>query len=116
MSTTKAKSSLEEYLHYLPMNLGLVAVFCREYRFHPERKWRFDYAWPNLKIAVEYDGIMHRTVGHNSLAGILRDSEKINEAQRIGWRVFRANAKNVEDGTFFTLIEAVLIEAKEQAA
>jgi hypothetical protein len=110
MSRRDPKDALHEYLAYILGSLGLVAVFCTEYRFHPDRKWRFDYAWPGLKIAIEYDGIMQRTVGHNSLGGILRDSEKINEAQRLGWRVFRANAKNVGDGTFFALIESVLAE------
>ena len=27
-----------------------------EYRFHPTRKWRFDYAWPENKIALEVEG------------------------------------------------------------
>ena len=27
-----------------------------EFRFHPERKWRFDFAWPEHKIAVEQEG------------------------------------------------------------
>jgi very-short-patch-repair endonuclease len=110
MSKRDPKEALHDYLAYTPASLGLVTILVTEYRFHPTRKWRFDYAWPNLRIAIEFDGIMHRTVGHNSLAGILRDSEKINEAQRLGWRVFRANAKNVGDGTFFALIESVLAQ------
>jgi len=28
----------------------------REYRFHPRRKWRFDAAWPDAKLAVEVEG------------------------------------------------------------
>ena len=27
-----------------------------EYRFHPFRKWRFDFAWPEQKVAVEMEG------------------------------------------------------------
>ncbi len=27
-----------------------------EYRFHPTRLWRFDYAWPQERLAVEFDG------------------------------------------------------------
>lgn len=110
MSKRDAKEELETYLAYAPGALGLTWTLEREYRFHPTRKWRFDWCWPEGRIAVEFDGIMHRTVGHNSLAGILRDAEKINEAQRLGWRVFRANAKNVGDGTFVALIENVLVE------
>lgn len=25
----------------------------REYRFDPERRWRFDFAWPDQMLAVE---------------------------------------------------------------
>ena len=27
-----------------------------EYRFHPERRWRADFAWPEKKLLVEVDG------------------------------------------------------------
>ena len=28
----------------------------REYKFHDTRRWRFDMAWPRLKIAAEVEG------------------------------------------------------------
>jgi hypothetical protein len=31
-----------------------------EYRFHDTRRWRFDLAFPDAKVAVEYDGIFGR--------------------------------------------------------
>ena len=120
MSKRDYKGELEQYLAYSPQSLGLDWKLVTEHRFHDTRKWRFDYAFMRPDdtpafVAVEFDGIMYRTVGHNSLAGILRDSEKINEAQRLGWRVFRANAKSVGDGTFFALIDNVLIEEAQAA-
>lgn len=27
-----------------------------EYKFHESRRWRFDYAWPDHKIALEVEG------------------------------------------------------------
>lgn len=54
----------------------------REYRFHPDRKWRFDFAFPSVRLAVEVDGRRHRTC-----AGQRSDCEKGNEAVRMGWRV-----------------------------
>lgn len=56
----------------------------REYIFFPGRKWRFDYAWPNNKIAVEADGQVHRISGRWT-----RDVEKHNAAQMTGWTVYR---------------------------
>jgi very-short-patch-repair endonuclease len=63
----------------------------REHPFHPVRRWRFDFAWPEQKLALEVDG----TGRHNTVAGMANDNEKINEAQIMGWTVIRANAKNV---------------------
>lgn len=55
----------------------------REHRFHPVRKWRFDFAWPSLKLAVEIDGRGR----HQTVAGSRADCEKRNEAARLGWRI-----------------------------
>lgn len=56
----------------------------REYRFHPERRWAFDLAFPSQHLAVELDGQRHRTA-----QGHINDCEKLNEAVRLGWRVLR---------------------------
>ncbi len=60
-----------------------------EYRFHPDRKWQFDFAWLDLKIAVEVNGSIWRKGGHNTGNGLTRDYEKLNHAQRSGWKVFQ---------------------------
>ena len=109
------KGELLEWMQSEPASLGLDWTVKQEHVFHSTRKWRLDYAWissegEHTKIAVEFDGIMMRTVGHNGLGGILRDSEKINNAQALGWQVYRANAKTIENGTFYALMTSVLIE------
>lgn len=60
-----------------------------EYRFHPTRMWRWDFAWPELKLAVELDG-RGKDGGmgaHQSITGQRRDHEKGNAAVLLGWRV-----------------------------
>ena len=60
-----------------------------EYRFHPERLWRLDFAWPELKLAVELDG-RGKAGGmgaHQSITGQRRDSENGNAAVLLWWRV-----------------------------
>ena len=57
----------------------------REHRFHPTRQWRFDFAWPSQKLAVEIDGRGR----HQTVVGVRADCEKMNEAIRLGWRVLR---------------------------
>lgn len=74
----------------------------REHRFHPSRRWRFDFAWPSWKLAVEIDGgtfARGRTSGHTSISGMARDREKDAEAAILGWAVLRVDAKRVADGT-----------------
>ena len=58
----------------------------REYRFDSRRKWRFDFAWPRVKVAVEIDG---RGYGHQSYVGVDEDAEKQNAAIELGWIVLR---------------------------
>lgn len=61
----------------------------REYRFAPPRKWRFDYAWPDLKIALEVEGGVWTRGRHTRGAGFLKDVEKYNAAASLGWLVLR---------------------------
>lgn len=61
----------------------------REFRFHPVRRWRFDYAIPEHKIALEVEGGVWSGGRHIRGSGFLGDMEKYNVATLMGWRVFR---------------------------
>jgi len=63
-----------------------------EHMFHPTRKWRFDIAWPEYKLALEVEGLNGR---HQRTAGFLKDVEKYNEAIRMGWLVSRCINKDL---------------------
>jgi hypothetical protein len=62
-----------------------------EHKFHPTRKWRFDYAIPDAKLAFEYQGHSGLTTGkasgHSSVIGLTNDCEKFNQARAHGWTV-----------------------------
>lgn len=62
-----------------------------EHQFHPTRKWRFDAAWPERKLALEFDGGVWRAGGgtHQRPKRFLQDMEKFNEAALLGWRILR---------------------------
>jgi very-short-patch-repair endonuclease len=84
-----------------------------EYVFHESRKWRFDFAFPELKVAVEYDGgVFDGLPSHSSVSGILRDIEKINEAQLSGWTVIRCTAQTVSGGVALRYIKRAISKAK----
>ena len=60
-----------------------------EHRFHPERKWRFDLAWVPQKVALEVEGGAWTGGRHTRGAGFIKDMEKYNEANALGWSVLR---------------------------
>lgn len=60
-----------------------------EYKFSDKRKFRFDFAIPDKKIAIEFEGIMNGKSRHTSVSGYSKDTEKYNLATAEGWRVFR---------------------------
>jgi very-short-patch-repair endonuclease len=67
-----------------------------EYRFSEARRWRFDWAWPERKIAVEEDGGVWVQGRHTRGAGYLKDMEKLNAAAELGYRVFRFQTGKVD--------------------
>jgi very-short-patch-repair endonuclease len=60
-----------------------------EYKFHPTRKWRFDYCWPENKLAVEIEGGIFTKGRHTRGVGFSNDMEKYNSAVLLGWRILR---------------------------
>ena len=80
----------------------------REVHFHPERKWRFDLAWPVLRIAVEVDGGIWNYGRHNRASGWLADQEKLNEAAILGWRILHVTPAQVNSGEALNLIERIV--------
>lgn len=67
----------------------------KEYKFHPIRRWRFDFAIPEKKIAIEYEGVFGGGKSrHTTVTGYTADTEKYNEAVKLGWKVLRYTAKS----------------------
>ena len=73
---------------------GNMAEYQREHRFDTVRRWRFDYAWPSQRVAVEIDGGQWVRNGgrHNRDS----DREKLNQAAAQGWRVLRFSTQQLE--------------------
>lgn len=77
--------------------------FEREYRFHPTRRWRFDFVVKGY--AVEIEGGVYRKSRHTTGKGYTADCEKYNEAALMGWRVLRFTTEMVKSGE---AIDAIL--------
>lgn len=77
--------------------IGLKLVYVKELQFAPPRKFRFDFAIPELKIAIEYEGLMSEKSVHTTIDGFTSNCEKYNLAQIMGWKVLRYTALNFGD-------------------
>lgn len=73
---------------------GIAEPKC-EFRFDLVRRWRFDFAWPIEKIAIEIDGGLFINGAHNRGAALLEQYEKGNAATVAGWRVLRYGPKQI---------------------
>jgi len=71
--------------------------FVTEYRYCEARKFRFDFAIVDKKIAIEYEGINSEFSRHTEMVGYTRDCTKYNIAASLGWRVLRYTALNYKD-------------------
>ncbi len=81
-----------------------------EYKFHPLRNWRVDYAFPYVKLGVEIEGGLfgkgkecpvcgRRSVaGHSSIERLKKDMEKYTTLALAGWSLLRFLPEEVENG------------------
>jgi hypothetical protein len=58
-----------------------------EHKFHPSRKWRFDFAFVKERVAIECQGGIFSGGRHVRGAALLKEHEKLNAAACLGWRV-----------------------------
>lgn len=80
----------------------------REYRFHPVRKWRTDFAWVPQRLIVEVEGGTFVRGRHSRPVGIRKDAEKYNEMALLGWRLLRVTPDMIRDGSALEVIERAL--------
>lgn len=90
--------------------------YTRQWRFHPTRRWRFDFALGHppaphgdsktidqLKLAIEVEGGQF-IGGHKRGAAADTDYDKFNEAALRGWTVLRFSTHQVVSGQAWPVI------------
>lgn len=79
-----------------------------EFCFAPPRKWRFDWCWPEAKVALEIEGGIWIKGRHNRGSGFKKDMEKYNAAACLGWRIIRCTPDEFANGSVIdTLAKAM---------
>lgn len=139
MEKAKSGSSLESRALAQITELGLPLPES-QFRFAPPRKWLFDFAYPDLRIAIEVEGgtygkmikclkcgstVMARGLNgrlyplriggrHNRGEGFEKDVEKYNAAELLGWHVFRVTGKMIRERKAGKLVESIFWKESEE--
>lgn len=103
----------------LPALKGLGLPYpAAEFKFHPPRKWPFDFSWwyceldtrREVKVALEVEGGVDSGVGHAHPVNFRTDIEKYNRAVLDGWTLLRCmpGMLELEDGRAILWIEEAL--------
>lgn len=85
----------------------------REFRFHPERRWRADFAYLPGRVLIEVEGGIWVNGRHNRAAGFNADLEKYLEACLAGWRVFRFGPDQITMENVVRLVDLITEELDE---
>ena len=99
----KRMSGGEQSIFYLLKSMG--EIFEREYMGIPGRKFKFDFAIPEKKIAIEYEGGTWSGGAHVRGAHYSSDCEKYSLAAIHGWCVIRITADMLQTGKGQALIK-----------
>ena len=101
-----SKSDLEEALAFQIRAVGLPEPV-REYQFAKSigRRWRFDFSWPDRKLALEVEGGVWVQGRHSRGSGFIADCEKYAEAAILGWTVLRIAGPMINNGQAIDYLE-----------
>lgn len=100
-----------------------------EYRFHPTRKWRFDFCHEASHTAIEIEGGVWSGGRHTRGYGYRGDLDKYNNASFLGWVVIRLSPDMITESNLSAVhslidlrngspqqaIELPLVESKPNA-
>lgn len=82
----------------------------REFKFHPVRKWRIDFCWPEIKLALECEGGVWSGGRHTRGSGFLKDIAKYNEITLAGFRLLRCTPQMIKSGDIFEVLRRAINE------
>ena len=92
LADARAESPMESEARLVMADGGLPApVLQYEVTDPMGRTWRLDFAWPECRLAAEYDG----TAWHSGPAEFLRDRRRSAALQDLGWAVIPIVAEDV---------------------
>lgn len=77
----------------------------RNYKFHPTRRFKFDFAFLSFRLAIEIDGfafgkpcrLCKQPINgyHQTISGLISSADKQNLATELGWTVLRYTSSHL---------------------
>jgi len=101
-------SQLEEDFAFQLKAVGLPDPV-REYKFHPDRKWRLDFYWDTgWAVEINGGGWIQGGGRHNRNAGTMaKEYEKLNSCLENGIRVLQYTGEQVKSGEAIMQMERI---------
>jgi len=103
MKKQQVKVIAGESVRLSVLNRLLFPGWQAEYKFC-ERRWRFDFAHLQKRIAIEIEGGVYSRGRHVRPKGFLGDMEKYNRATVLGWQVLRLTPQQFDGLEFVALV------------
>lgn len=108
-SSSSTKRLLQEKIFLALLAERRLPAPVAEYRFHPVRRWRFDFAWPDHRVALEVEGGAFARGRHTRGAGFRADIEKYNAAATERWFVLRCLPEQLGTSSLVDTVQKMLI-------
>ena len=110
MNKSDLEATLESQMRLLALPVPEI-----EYKFHPVRRWRFDFAYPDLMLAIEVEGGTWSGGRHTTGSGFEKDCEKYGEAMMLGWNIYRCTGGMVKNGLAVSTIQKLISLSTKEA-
>lgn len=81
-----------------------------EFKFHPSRKWRADYAWPDHGLILEVEGAVWTHGRHTRGSGFVKDMQKYNAAAMLGFRILRVQPRELCTMNTINMVGTILLQ------
>ena len=79
------------------------------------KDWRFDFAYPDIMLAIECEGGIFSGGRHTRGKGYEEDLKKYNAAMLLGWDVCRFSGGMVKSGNAVDFIKRVLMRRLDKS-
>jgi very-short-patch-repair endonuclease len=103
-------NNADELIFFASLKIYNIDIPIKEYLFAKElkRKFRFDYCYPDVMLAIEIEGGIWINGRHNRASGFIKDIEKYNTACMLGYRVLRFTIQDLKKiATYETIVATI---------